>query len=85
MIFNNFSLFTFFHILPSNRIILWPLTYGTFCNEKYENEGDTCFKLGVQCMKLQAEMINLYYRHHLYDRLLFQHNKSSEVAVWQET
>jgi hypothetical protein len=31
MICNNFSLFTFFHTLPSNRVLLWPWIYGTPC------------------------------------------------------
>jgi hypothetical protein len=29
MICNNFYLFTFFRILPNNRVLLWPRTYGT--------------------------------------------------------
>jgi hypothetical protein len=36
MIFNKFSLFIFFRILPKNRVLLWPQTYGTF--EKASND-----------------------------------------------
>jgi hypothetical protein len=27
---------------------------------EFENGGDTCFKMGVECLKHLAEMINLY-------------------------
>jgi hypothetical protein len=35
MICNNFSLFTFFHILPNNRVLVWPRTYRTHVFQRY--------------------------------------------------
>jgi hypothetical protein len=37
MIFNNLFIFIFFRILPDNRLLLWPWTYGTHCLHRNQN------------------------------------------------